>query len=727
MKEGQNENMSQKRHNLSINKYLKKIVNSKTAITLRSFFSKYSLLCFFIGLYIYMELLFRLWSYKNLDSDFLFPVLFAIPAGAFIYIVTYIFPAKAERYISTAITLLVSICYGVQLIYYCIFQTPLSLVSVGGAGDALQFQDIIWETIFKNIIAVILVFMPIALIQLLYGKKTATWTGSKRKVLPASILLCFTSFAIAFLCVLLTGNDPSSQNTLYFEAISPDLSVEKLGVYTSMRLDLERLTKIAIDDRLNKNKVAEKQNEVSNGSASANNDNMQDETAANETTAAEEENNADGEAQNETVDTDVPAEPAEPVKPYNTMDIDFETLIASGQDEKLISMHKYFSSVEPTKTNEYTGMFKGCNLIMMTCEGFSPYVISPELTPMLYEMSTTGFVFNNFYTPLWWVSTSDGEYVACTSLLPKSGVWSFSRSSNNYMPFCLGNQFRKLGYLTKAYHDHTYTYYDRDSSHPNMGYDYKGLGNGLDIKKTWPESDLEMINATVDEYIDQQPFHVYYMTVSGHMNYNFGGNQMAAKNRKYVEDLPYSDTCKAYIACNLELEFALESLVNKLEEAGIAENTVIAMSADHYPYGMEKKYLDELAGHEVEDNFEKYRNKFILWKKGMTPVTVDKPCSSVDILPTISNLFGLEYDSRLLIGRDILCDDPAFVLFSNRSWITDRAYYNSKTKKVTFTDGTVKDDDYVNKINKRVANQFTYSQKILDTDYYNVVIPHDQE
>lgn len=722
MNEGQNENMSQKQHSSLKSSYFKELMNSKAVIILKSFFSKYSLLCFFIGLYIYMELLFRLWSFKNLNGDFLFPILFAFSAGAFIYILTYIFPAKAERAISTAITSIVCICYGVQLIYYCIFHTPLSLVSVGGAGDALQFQDIIWETIFKNIIAVILLFAPIALVQLLYKNKTTTWNGSKRKVLPASLLFCFTSFAVAVFCVCLTGNDPSSQNTLYFEAISPELSVEKLGVYTSMRLDLERLTKIAIDDRLNKNKTAQKENEGSVKPSSTQNDSVQDETTANAVTTANADNK-DGEAKNEaTVETQ---EPVKVVKPYNTMDIDFETLIASSSDDKLNSMHKYFSSIEPSGTNEYTGMFEGCNLIMMTCEGFSPYVISPELTPMLYEMSTTGFVFNNFYTPLWWVSTSDGEYVACTSLMPKSGVWSFSRSGNNFMPFCLGNQFRKLGYVTKAYHNHTYTYYDRDTSHPNMGYDYKGVGNGLEVKKSWPESDLEMINLTVDEYIDQQPFHAYYMTVSGHMNYNFGGNQMSAKNKEYVKDLPYSDTCKAYIACNLELEFALEALVKKLEEAGIAENTVIAMSADHYPYGMEEQYYNELAGHKIEDNFEKYKNTFILWKKGMEPVIVDKPCASIDILPTISNLFGLEYDSRLLIGRDILCDDPAFVVFSNRSWITDRAYYNSKTKKVTFTDGTTEDKAYVSEINRRVANKFAFSEKILDTNYYDVVVPHD--
>ncbi|HCM14069.1 MAG TPA: sulfatase, partial [Lachnospiraceae bacterium] len=219
--------------------------------------------------------------------------------------------------------------------------------------------------------------------------------------------------------------------------------------------------------------------------------------------------------------------------------------------------------------------------------------------PTLYRLTREGFVFNNFYTALWQTSTSDGEYVAMTGLIPV-GTRSMYRTRNNYMPFALGNQFKRMGVESKAYHNHTYTYYQRNETHPNLGYLFKGKGNGLVLESdVWPESDLEMINATVDEYIGEERFHVYYLTVSGHMNYTFMGNSMAYKNRKLVEDLPYSSDVKAYIACQIELDRALEQLIKKLEEANVADRTVIALSADHYPYGWEKEKLDELAGHEV--------------------------------------------------------------------------------------------------------------------------------
>jgi phosphoglycerol transferase MdoB-like AlkP superfamily enzyme len=295
---------------------------------------------------------------------------------------------------------------------------------------------------------------------------------------------------------------------------------------------------------------------------------------------------------------------------------------------------------------------------------------------------------------------------------------------DNLWPFSLGNQFNLLGVASKAYHNHTYTYYQRDETHPNLGYIYKGVGNGLVLEHPdiWPESDLEMINATVDEYVDEDQFHVYYLTVSGHMNYTFVGNSMSYKNKALVEDLACSSDAKAYIACQIELDRALEQLIYKLEQAGVADRTVIALSADHYPYGWEKYKLDELAGHEIDPTFEIYRNNFILWCEGMKEnIIIDEPCSSMDILPTLSNLFGLEYDSRLLMGQDILSDAAPLVFFSNHSFITDKVKYNSETGEVIKLNNETLPGDYISNLNKIIKNKFSVSKSILEEDYYRYV------
>ncbi len=150
--------------------------------------------------------------------------------------------------------------------------------------------------------------------------------------------------------------------------------------------------------------------------------------------------------------------------------------------------------------------------------------------------------------------------------------------------------------------------------------------------------------------MNEEPFHAYYMTVSGHLEYNFQGNAMAAKNQALVEDAPYSEHVRAYLACQIELDRALELLLQRLDEAGVAENTVIALTGDHYPYGLTPEEQSELAGHTLEENFELYRNACILYKKGMTPEQVERPCSSLDLLPTLCNLFGLDFDSPAIHG-----------------------------------------------------------------------------
>lgn len=452
-----------------------------------------------------------------------------------------------------------------------------------------------------------------------------------------------------------------------------------------------------------------------------------------------------------------PEEPVKDVTPepvvygYNTLDIDFTALADSASNSTLASIHRYVASRTPSRQNEYTGMFKGKNLILLTAEAFSPWFISEELTPTLYRLTHEGFVCTNYYQPGWGQSTTGGEFAVLTGLLP---TWidnnvSFWASRNDYMPLALGNQFRALGYQTPAWHDNTYNYYNRDATHPNLGYDYQGIGNGLTLPSSsgssWPYSDLEMMEATMDSYVDTylatgQPFHAYYMTVSGHGGYGWG-HAMAAKNRAAAQ-AAYPDAStpvQAYVAANLELEAALTYMLEKLEANGIADDTVICLSADHYPYVLAEADVDyyvELTGRQdTELDTSRYRNALILWCGSMEePVTVDIPCSAVDILPTLSNLFGLPYDSRLLSGRDILDDSynaasasssiPLVILptAAGNSWATAAGVYEARSRTFTPDPGVTVVEDYVDSINALIPTKYTYAKLMIQCDYYRTVL-----
>lgn len=358
-----------------------------------------------------------------------------------------------------------------------------------------------------------------------------------------------------------------------------------------------------------------------------------------------------------------------------------------------------------------------------TSESFCPWFISEELTPTLYKLSHTGIIFDNYYGTFQSVTTN-GEYTMCMGLYPDMSRTktdsSFNVAGTNYLPFCLGNALREKGYQAWGYHDYIGDFYNRNITHANMGYTFKAADSGLDIKIDWPSSDLEMMEASVDDYLSsKEPFHAYYMTFSGHYQYNWD-NAMSAKNRDAVKDLPYSEPVKAYIACNLELENALTYLMDRLEQAGVADKTCIVLTNDHYPYGLTEDEYNELAGQEMDLTFEKYRNSFICYVPGLSEnIVVDEYCSTADILPTLLNLFGVDYDSRLLAGTDALSNGVHIAVLSDKSFLTKSFRYDAGTETVIPADESIAiSDEQLEAYRLYVDNKFQMSSNIVNSDYY---------
>ena len=177
------------------------------------------------------------------------------------------------------------------------------------------------------------------------------------------------------------------------------------------------------------------------------------------------------------------------------------------KDKNIKTIHQYYASEQPTNKNEYTGLCEGFNLVVITAESFSPWAVDENLTPTLYKLVHNGFVFENFYTPKWQNNTTDSEYIVCTGILPDTkGAKSFAKSAENTLPLGLPPIFKALGYTARAYHNHDTQYYDRDKTHPNLGYEYYAVDNGLEITKQSHESDLEMMEAAIPMFINDEHF-----------------------------------------------------------------------------------------------------------------------------------------------------------------------------------------------------------------------------
>ncbi len=196
---------------------------------------------------------------------------------------------------------------------------------------------------------------------------------------------------------------------------------------------------------------------------------------------------------------------------------------------------------------------------------------------------------------------------------------------------------------------------------------------------------------------------------------------MSTKNKDLVKNVKANNNIKAYIASQIEFDRSLEILMSDLERDGLLDDTVIVISADHYPYGLSNDDIRSYVDWMKDDNFDLYKNNLIIFNPEYQDIEVDKYTSSLDLLPTLLNMFGVKYDSRLLIGRDIFSESDDLVIFNNKSWITSKGRYNYPDKEFEpFTNDI--EDGYVDKINEIVKTKFQMSKLLISKDYYRKVL-----
>lgn len=581
----------------------------------------------------------------------------------------------AEILLTAVLTLL----YGSQIVYHFIFGTLYSAAMVSQGGEAMtNFWRELLAAMGDHFPWLIALLVPLALRIFLRKGLKGELRAKGRIVL---LVLAVALFALTRAGIRQTGTEMFSDEDYYRSGeIATNQNVQRFGLLTTIRLELTRHAKTEEQDYY-----------------------------------IPEETQGENPAQ----------EPAE-VR-YNVMDIDFDALNALTEDKKLLAINDYCSKVTGTNQNEYTGMLKDYNLIVMCAESFSPAAIDKDLTPNLYKLTQQGIIFNNYYNTFP-NTTTDGEYALMQGLYPDAGrskaVSSLYASRNSYLPFTLGNAFQsQRGVESFGYHNYRGSYYGRSESHPNMGYTMKFAGDGMTFTTNWPASDLEMMEQSVDDYIGKEPFHAYYMTFSGHYKYDIGTNEMAKRNWDQVKDLPYSSNAiKAYLSCNIEFDKAIGYLMERLEQAGVADRTAIVIAGDHFPYGLKDSEYAELIGHDI-DGFSKYKSTLIFWVGGLEEnIVVDEYCCNVDVLPTILNLWGFEYDSRLLAGTDVFSDGTHAAVLVDKSFLTDKVWFNASTGEIRYqVPESEIPEGYVENMNQLIATRFSISADILNTAYYNFV------
>lgn len=398
-------------------------------------------------------------------------------------------------------------------------------------------------------------------------------------------------------------------------------------------------------------------------------------------------------------------------------------LISNESSNKLNNINNYLINNTISDYNDYTGLFEGKNLIVIMMESVNEIIINKDLYPNFYKLYSEGISFTNNYSPRNSCATGNNEFSAMTGIYSIQNNCTANVYRKNTYPYSIFNLFNNAGYKTMSMHDYTEAYYYRSIIHQNMGsgkyYGVQDLGIPYyNEYKNWA-SDEDFMEVAMDITLSDtsEPFMLWLTTVSSHQPYV----QSSIEGDKYLsitEDTDYPMDLRRYMSKLKTLDNALGILLEKLENAGILDDTVIALFGDHYPYGLKDSTINYVLDYDLDD-YEREKTPFVIYNSEISSQSIDKYTSYINLTPTIANLFNLNYDPRLYMGYDVLSDDYwNIVTFADGSWKNNLVYYNAGTSSVKYYVEDGMSIDEIKNINQIITNKMQMSSNIIKNNYF---------
>ncbi len=648
----------------------------------------FSVLTIFVLLFaiiLFFEVIFRVATLnRGLDVNFWRVTLFSFTYAAFMtFFLRFFKPRLVKTFILVSLVLLNALYFS-QTIYYLVMDNFYSVSALTRAGVVIGFYDRIFHN-FEWIQVLFYVPLLVFIIYLVVRRRHNTITFDIRYERPfAPVFHLLASFVLLFLAVQTINREPLpdegydyiySDHDLYELVYSPRLSIDRFGLLTYTR-------------------------------------------------------------------------------------INFRNMLKSPQEEEHMDelVRRFIENRDTHGENDFTGRFEDKNLIMIIAESLDTFSIDPHLMPNLYKMKDNALVFDSFYAPPYYQYTADTEFMMHTSYFPSAdaeNMLSMQTYLDNEFPETLPRRFDEAGYHTIAHHNYTDHFYPRSNFHLNtIGFDeyYSAVDLGLldedfvpgaprDSEEDmvgyhpWP-SDLEMFENSLDNVLDHERFFAYYLTVSGHLPYD-EDHPIAIKNLPIIEEIfaeedvrfqerletfddPVRETFLHFHAAHYELDLALGYLLETLENEGRLDDTVIMIASDHFAYGITRQNLELYD--DVKDLDETALNlhnvPFLIYNPSIERTHVDTTMSSVDVMPTLANLFGIDLHHDRIMGEDVFADGKNTVVFVNSDFLNEHMFYDlSRQDPIGFrTEGLTEED--VLRQHNRVIHKQQISRYILNTDYF---------
>lgn len=358
--------------------------------------------------------------------------------------------------------------------------------------------------------------------------------------------------------------------------------------------------------------------------------------------------------------------------------------------EARLFVNNYIDENYKEDNNEYTGIFKDKNFIFVMMESMDDWLVNENVTPTMYMMMQHGFNFNNHYSPGYVTGdTANTEFIANTGMYPVINKLSPNYAYvNNSYPYSIANLFKNEGYTVNSFHRSGGGIYNRENMYISLG--YEKYHNYVDMGISDDNLDLDsyIIKDGYDKIISDNKFMSFIITYSPHSPYTY--NKIECQTnlsdiKTIYPELDKEELLCAYSAAR-ETDNMFKLLLEKLKNDNLLDDTIIVAFTDH---------PNKLV---IRDDETEKLNKtiFYIYDHDMNSNQIDTITSSINILPTVINLFGIK-NNYLYSGYDALDTNEEYVIFK------DYTYFDGKEVKT---------------VTKEYKDKLEYSSDILSSDYY---------
>lgn len=430
-----------------------------------------------------------------------------------------------------------------------------------------------------------------------------------------------------------------------------------------------------------------------------------------------------------------------------------------GYDKSAKEFREFYDNKEDnSKINKYTNIFEGKNVIVIHAESIQNFVIDTSfnglyVAPTLKKLSNEGLYFSNFYSEESIGTSSDTEFTYASSLLPAtSGTVFMNYFDRNYVT--TQKLFKDKGYYVFSMHGNNCSFWNRQTTHKSLGYDnfycYKKdykidetIGLGLSDKSFFNQSvpiikDIKNNNKNFYGLMIMLTNHTPFTDIDDISDYevNYKYQKYNEETKKYEEAVaPYMEgtTLGSYFKSVHYADEAIKEFLEKLDEEGILDNTVVIIYGDHdnklkkAEYNRFYNYIPETDSLRKKDdpeyvnvNYYSYeinrKVPLIIWSKDKKLKTeINKVMGMIDVQPTLGNMFG--FKNKYALGNDIFSIDNNVVVFPSGNWLTDKMYYSqSKNEGKLLNEEETVSLDYIDKYNKYADKMISISDDIIVHD-----------